>query len=55
MDGLDRQHANVAKDGPFMEVQGRHEPQENAKRLNALDLRIAGLQGLTSGGQKPVS
>merc|ERR1712054_397521 len=37
MDGVERHHANVAK--------------ENSKRLNALDLRISGLQG-ASGEQK---
>jgi len=37
MDGIDRHHANIAK--------------ETSKRLNALDLRISGLQG-SSGEQK---
>merc|ERR1719229_269188 len=41
IDGVERHHANVAK--------------ENSKRLNALDLRISGLQGASGESKRDIS
>merc|ERR1719310_2185452 len=41
IDGVERQHANVAK--------------ENSKRLNALDLRISGLQGASGESKRDIN